>query len=70
MKYLCTIYGDESQMASATPEQVNAMLEAYGAFGQEAGDAIPRGRGASADLHGDHRARSRRRAHAHRRALR
>jgi hypothetical protein len=45
MKYLCTIYGDESQMASATPEQVNAMLEAYGAFGQEAGDAILGGEG-------------------------
>jgi hypothetical protein len=45
MKYLCTIYGDESQMASATPEQVNEMLEAYGAFGQEAGDAILGGEG-------------------------
>jgi hypothetical protein len=45
MKYLCTIYGDESQMASATPEQMNEMLEAYGAFGQEAGDAILAGEG-------------------------
>jgi hypothetical protein len=45
MKYLCTIYGEESQMASATPEQMNEMLEAYGAFGQEAGDAILAGEG-------------------------
>ena len=45
MKYLCTIYGDESQMANATPEQANEMLEAYGAFGQEAGDAIVAGEG-------------------------
>ena len=34
MKYLCTIYGDESQLASATPEQMSEMLEAYGAFGR------------------------------------
>ena len=45
MKYLCSIYGDESQMAGATPEQVNEMLEAYGVFGQEAGDAIVAGEG-------------------------
>jgi hypothetical protein len=45
MKYLCTIYGEESQMARATPEQMNEMLEAYGAFGQEAGDAILAGEG-------------------------
>ena len=45
MKYLCTIYGDESQMANVTPEQVNEVLEAYGAFGQEAGDAILAGEG-------------------------
>jgi hypothetical protein len=45
MKYLCTIYGDESQMANVTPEQVNEVLEAYGAFGQEAGEAILAGEG-------------------------
>jgi hypothetical protein len=45
MKYLCTIYGDESQMAAATPEQMNEMLAAYGAFGQEAGDVILGGEG-------------------------
>jgi hypothetical protein len=45
MKYLCTIYGDESQLGNATPEQVNEMLEAYGAFGQEAGDRVLGGEG-------------------------
>ncbi len=45
MKYLCTIYGDESQMAGVTPEQVSEMMEAYGAFGQEACDAILAGEG-------------------------
>jgi hypothetical protein len=45
MKYLCTIYGDESQMANLTPEQGSEMMEAYGAFGEEAGDAILAGEG-------------------------
>ena len=45
MKYLCTIYGDESQMANSTPEQMNEMLAAYGAFGEEAGDVILGGEG-------------------------
>ena len=45
MKYLCTIYGDESQMTNATPEQMNEMLAAYGAFGEEAGDVILGGEG-------------------------
>jgi hypothetical protein len=45
MKYLCTIYGDEAQMSNATPEQMNEMLEAYGAFGREAGDVILGGEG-------------------------
>jgi hypothetical protein len=39
MKYLCTIYGDESQWGSATPEQISEVLAAYGAFGEEAGQA-------------------------------
>jgi len=39
MKYLCSIYGEESQWSSATPEQMNEVLEAYGAFGEEAGQA-------------------------------
>ena len=45
MKYLCTIYGDESQMANITQEQVDEMMKAYGAFGQEAGDVILGGEG-------------------------
>jgi hypothetical protein len=45
MKYLCTIYGDESQYADATPEQMSEMLAAYGAFGEEAGDVILGGEG-------------------------
>ena len=39
MKYLCMIYGDESQWSSATPEQISQVMEAYGAFGEEAGQA-------------------------------
>jgi hypothetical protein len=39
MKYLCTIYGEEGQWSSATPEQMSEVLEAYGAFGEEAGQA-------------------------------
>jgi hypothetical protein len=39
MKYLCTIYGDESQMAGATPDQMAAMMKAYNAFGTESRDA-------------------------------
>ncbi len=39
MKYLCSIYGDESQWGSATPEQISQVMEAYGAFGEEAGQA-------------------------------
>jgi hypothetical protein len=45
VKYLCTIYGDESRLADATPEQMNETLEAYGAFGTEAGDVILGGEG-------------------------
>jgi hypothetical protein len=45
MKYLCTIYGDESRIADLPPEQMNEMLEAYGAFGREAGDRVLGGEG-------------------------
>jgi len=45
MKYLCTIYDDETQWANATPEQIGQVMEAYGAFGEEAGDAILAGEG-------------------------
>jgi hypothetical protein len=39
MKYLCTIYGDESQWSDATPEQMGEVMAAYNAFGEEAGAA-------------------------------
>jgi hypothetical protein len=36
MKYLLTIYADESRFGSMTPEQSAAMMEAYGKFGADA----------------------------------
>src|SRR5918912_1091893 len=36
MKYLLTIYTDESRYASMTPEQSAQLMADYGAFGQEA----------------------------------
>src|SRR6476619_8471210 len=36
MKYLCTIYDDETQWSDATPEQMGAVMAAYNAFGDEA----------------------------------
>jgi len=39
VKYLCSIYGDESQLADATPEQISQVMAAYGAFSEEAGQA-------------------------------
>ena len=35
MKYLCTIYGDESQWNDVTPEQMNEIMSAYFAFSEE-----------------------------------
>ena len=35
MKYLCTIYTDESRMATATPEDIAQTMAAYEAFGRE-----------------------------------
>ena len=35
MKYLLTIYGDQSTWSEATPEDVDAVLKAYGEFGEE-----------------------------------
>jgi hypothetical protein len=35
MKYLLTIYNDESGMTEATPAQIQETMAAYGAFGQE-----------------------------------
>jgi hypothetical protein len=34
MKYLLTIYGDESRWADSTPEDAQQMMAAYGAVGQ------------------------------------
>ena len=39
MKYLCTIYGDESQWDEVTPEQMSEVMQAYFAFSDEAGKA-------------------------------
>jgi hypothetical protein len=39
MKYLCTIYGDESQWSDVTPEQSAEVLAAYGVFSEEAAAA-------------------------------
>ena len=39
MKYLCTIYGQESAWSEATPEQMSEVMAAYNAFGEEAGAA-------------------------------
>jgi hypothetical protein len=36
MKYLLTIYNDESRYATMTPEQSAALMQAYGEFGTEA----------------------------------
>jgi hypothetical protein len=45
MKYTCTIYGDESAQAGASAEDREAIMKAYMAFGQEAGDRIVAGEG-------------------------
>jgi hypothetical protein len=39
MKYLCTIYGEESGWSDATPEQMAEVMAAYNAFSEEAGAA-------------------------------
>jgi hypothetical protein len=39
MKYLCTIYGEESEWTNATPEQMAEVMAAYNAFSEEAGGA-------------------------------
>ena len=45
MRYLLNIYADERVWTDATPEQQIATMEAYGAFGEEAGDRIVAGEG-------------------------
>ena len=39
MKFLLTIYGDESSWADATPQDLQDMMAAYEAFGREASAA-------------------------------
>jgi hypothetical protein len=39
MKYLLTIYNDESGFANATPEQIQQVMAAYEAFGREVTEA-------------------------------
>ena len=39
MKFLLTIYSDESGWTNASPEDVQRIMQAYGAFGQAAQDA-------------------------------
>jgi hypothetical protein len=39
MRYLLTIYGDESGFATATPEEIQAMMAAYGAVTEAMKDA-------------------------------
>jgi hypothetical protein len=39
MKYLLTIYNDESDFADATPEDVQQVMAAYEAFGREVSEA-------------------------------
>jgi hypothetical protein len=39
MKYLLLLYGDESQWADATPEDIQRDMESYGAFSEEVNQA-------------------------------
>jgi hypothetical protein len=39
MKFLLTIYGDESGWGDATPEEIGQVMAAYEAFGRAAADA-------------------------------
>jgi hypothetical protein len=39
MKYLLTIYGDESGFAEATPEDIQQVMAAYEQFGRDASEA-------------------------------
>ena len=45
MRYALTIYVDESTFEGMGPEDAAAMMEAYGKFGEEAGDRILAGEG-------------------------
>ena len=39
MKFLLTIYADESRFATMTPEESGQLMESYGVFGREAQEA-------------------------------
>jgi hypothetical protein len=39
MKFVLLLYGDEAQWANASPEEVQKILDTYGAFGQEVNEA-------------------------------
>ncbi len=43
MQFMLNIYGDESAMADATPEDGRKMMDAYEQFGREAREAIVAG---------------------------
>src|SRR5438874_7676613 len=45
MKYLLTIYEDESWWTTRSPEETGKMLATYGAFGEENADVIDGGNG-------------------------
>jgi hypothetical protein len=45
MRYLLTIYADESRWNDATPEEGAALMAAHQAFSREAGDVIRGGEG-------------------------
>jgi hypothetical protein len=45
MRFLAAIYGDESRWNSVAPEEYQEVLQAYGAFGEEAGDRVVAGEG-------------------------
>ena len=72
MKYLLTIYGDESGWNDVTPEQSGQIMAAYEAFGRAATEAgvMLGGEGLQPTQHGDHRAGPRRRDGHERRPVR
>ena len=72
MKYLLTIYGDESGWNDVTPEQSGEIMAAYEAFGRAASEAgvMLGGEGLQPTRHGDHRAGPRRRDGHERRPVR
>ena len=72
MKYLLTIYDDESMWSDVQPGDVNAMMDGYRKFGEEVhgNGAFVAGEALESDLHRDDGARQGRRAPRHRRPVR